>query len=212
MLKKNAAEVLGTYSLVLFGCGAMVANTVYGGALTHLGVNIVFGLIIMIMIYSLGDISGAHMNPAVTIAFYVDNQLDTKTTLNYIVSQFIGALLGALTLKVLFPTAILFGNTIPSGSHSQTFIVEFIFSFLLFMLIKNVSEGPKETGIMAGIAIGGFITIAGMIGGPIGGNSLNPARTLGPAIVSMNFNGLYLYMIAPILGTVTASKASRIFR
>lgn len=212
MRKKIFSEILGTYSLVLFGCGAVVVDTLYGGIVGHLGINIIFGAIIMIMIYSIGDISGAHMNPAVTFAFYLDKQVELKTLITYAISQTIGALLAAYTLKLLFPSAVLLGNTIPSGSHVQTFVAEVLFSFLLFMLIINVSEGPKETGIMAGIAIGSYIMIAGMINGPIGGNSLNPARTIGPAVASMNFHGFYIYLIAPLLGTGIASKASRLFR
>jgi len=212
MLKKNLSEFLATFSLIFFGCGAMVVNQLYDGIIGHIGTNLVFGLIIMVMIYSVGDISGAHMNPAVTFAFYIDHQLDLKTTFYYIVSQLIGSLSASLVLKLLFPKALLLGNTIPTGSYLQVFVLEFIVSFLLFLLIVNVSEGPKETGMMAGIAVGSYIMVSGLFAGPVGGNSLNPARTLGPAIVTLRFDGLYLYLIAPVLGTTLASKVSKVFR
>lgn len=211
-MKKYAAEFLGTFGLVFAGTGAIVIDQVSGGCLTHVGVALTFGLIVMVMISNFGDISGAHLNPAVTIGFWAARRLAARELPGYILSQLIGALLASGVLRLLFPTNPLLGATMPAGSEAQSFILEFILTFFLMLTILNVSTGAKEKGITAGIAIGSLIGLEAMFAGPICGASMNPVRSLAPAIVSGHLEHLWLYLVAPILGAVSAKFACRCLR
>jgi aquaporin NIP len=203
-MKKYLAELLGTFALVFCGTGAIVINEVTKGTITHVGIAICFGLIVMSMIYTFGDKSGAHLNPAVTIAFAVHKVFPLKEIIPYIVSQLAGAFLASLLLHVLFPISVSLGATIPSGGDWQSFILEIVLTFILMLTILNVSQGAKEKGLFAGIAIGSVILLEAMFAGPISGASMNPARSLSPAIVSGNLNHLWIYVSAPVIGSVTA--------
>ena len=156
-MKKYAAEFLGTFALVFCGTGAIIINQETNGAITHVGVAMTFGLIVMAMIYTFGAISGAHFNPAVSIAFSLAKKFQLKEVIPYLISQFTGALLASLVLKFLFPTNELLGSTIPLGSHLQSFILECILTFFLMLVILQVSSGSKEQGLFAGIAIGATV-------------------------------------------------------
>lgn len=204
MKNSYIAETVGTFSMVFAGCGAIVVNDLYNGALGHIGVSLVFGLIIMAMIYAMGNISGAHFNPAVTIGFLFAGRLDKSAVLPYISSQLAGAILAAGVLRLLFPEHSNLGATAPSGSWVQAFFMEVILSFILMLVILNVSTGHMEKGIMAGVAVGGTIALDAMVGGPVSGASMNPARSLGPALLSWQLSDVWLYMIAPVVGTVLA--------
>jgi aquaporin Z len=182
--RKYFAEILGTFAMVFCGTGAIIINQQTNGAITHVGVAITFGLIVMAMIYALGNISGAHLNPAVTIAFTLAKKFKLKQVLPYIISQLVGAFLASLVLKYLFPTNEFLGATIPSGTAFQSFILEFILTFLLMLVIINVATGSKEQGMFAGLAIGSTVLLEAMFAGPICGASMNPARSLAPAIIS----------------------------
>lgn len=203
-MKKYTAEFIGTFALVFCGTGAMTIDEVTKGGVSHVGVAITFGLVVMSMIYALGDKSGAHINPAVTLAFACNGSFRWKETGPYIISQFVGAIAASYLLKFLFPTSLLLGRTIPAGSDLQSLILEFILSFILMLVIINVAKGSKEQGLFAGIAIGGVITLEAMFAGPICGASMNPARSLGPAIASGQFQSLWLYIVGPITGAITA--------
>jgi aquaporin NIP len=203
-MKKYLAELLGTFALVFCGTGAIVINEVTKGIITHVGIAICFGLIVMSMIYTFGDKSGAHLNPAVTIAFALHKVFPLKEIIPYIVSQLTGAFLASLLLHVLFPVSVSLGATIPSGSDWQSFILEIVLTFILMLTILNVSQGAKEKGLFAGIAIGSVILLEAMFAGPISGASMNPARSLSPAIVSGNLDSLWIYISAPVIGSVTA--------
>lgn len=203
-LRKYLAELVGTYILVFCGTGAIVINEVSHGAVGHLGIALTFGLVVTGMIYSIGETSGAHINPAVTIAFWVKGLFPTKMLLPYISFQFLGAVLASFTLKSLFPEAMTLGETLPSGSAMQSFYLELILTFILMYVIIHVSTSSKEVGTMAGIAIGGIVALEAAFAGPICGASMNPARSLGPALVNMNFDHLWLYLSAPVLGAVLA--------
>lgn len=203
-MKKYIAEFIGTFALVFCGTGAIVINQESGGAITHMGIAITFGLIVMSMIYALGNVSGAHLNPAVSIAFTIAKRFPAKTLLPYIISQLAGALVASAVLKLLFPTNETLGATIPAGSDMQSFVLEFILTFLLMFVIMSVSHGSKEEGMFAGLAIGGVVTLEAMFAGPICGASMNPARSIAPAIVSGQLNSLWLYIAAPVLGAVVA--------
>jgi aquaporin NIP len=211
-MKKLCAEMLGTFALVFAGTGAIIINEASNGAITHVGIAFTFGLIILAMIYTFGDISGAHFNPAVTFGFWAARRLPLSEVAPYIVSQCIGALLASGILKLLFPNNKLLGATVPAGSEMQSFILELLLAFFLMLTILNVSTGAKEKGITAGIAVGAVIALEAMFAGPICGASMNPARSLAPAIVSLRLEHLWLYIIAPIVGACLAIPACRCVR
>ena len=203
------AEFLGTAALVFAGTGAIVINDVSGGAITHVGVAMTFGLIVLAMIYTLGDISGAHLNPAVTLAFWRARRFEGARVLPYIASQLGGALLASGLLRALFPTHATLGATLPAGTAGQSFILEIVLTFLLMFVILNVSTGAKEKGLMAGVAIGSVIMLEAMFAGPICGASMNPARSLAPALVSGNLGAVWIYLLAPVLGAWLAVGGCR---
>jgi aquaporin NIP len=203
-MRKYLAELLGTYALVFCGTGAIVIDQERHGSITHVGVAITFGLIVMSMIYTFGDISGAHLNPAVSIAFTIAKKFPVKALLPFIISQLIGAVLASLTLKFLFPANRFLGATIPAGSAGQSFVLEFILTFFLMLVIINVAKGSKEQGMFAGLAIGSVVALEAMFAGPICGASMNPARSFGPAMVSGHTEFLWIYLSATTLGAVSA--------
>jgi len=212
-MKKGIAELIGTFALVFCGTGSIVMDQASGGAVTHVGVSITFGLIILAMIYSLGDISGAHLNPAVSITFSAANRIGFKQAFIYIVYQLAGAFLASLTLKLMFPQIQNLGTTMPAGSDMQSFILETILTFFLMFVILNVSTGAKEKGITAGIAVASVVGLEAMFAGPICGASMNPARSIAPAIMSGNalyLEHLWIYCTAPFLGALIAVAASKL--
>jgi aquaporin Z len=203
-MKKYAAEFTGTFILIFCGTGAMVIDQQTAGAVTHVGVSITWGLVVMSLIYSLGSISGCHINPAVSIAFTIAGRFKASLLPGYIISQIAGALLASLMLKLLFPTCPLLGATIPAGSEIQSFVLELLLTLFLMLVIMNVAHGSKEQGQLAGIAIGSVVGLEAMFAGPICGASMNPARSLAPAIVSGHLEHLWLYLAAPIAGAALA--------
>ena len=204
-MKIFTAEAIGTFFLVFMGCGAIVVNDVYAGVLGHIGISLAFGIVVMTLIYSLGNISGAHFNPAVTIGFFAAGRLKSRLLLTYISSQLTGAVLGAATLKVLFSGHPNLGATSPSIHIHQALIVEIVLTFLLMFVILNVSTGHMEKGIMAGVAIGGTIALAAMVAGPLTGASMNPARSIGPALMSLQLEYIWLYTAGPVIGAAAAA-------
>lgn len=204
MLRKLIAEFLGTFALVFCGTGAVIINQQTNGAVTHVGIAITFGFIVMGMIYALGNISGAHLNPAVSIAFTLAGRFKRQSLLPYIVSQLAGATAASMVLKLLFPNGGLLGATMPAGSETQSFILEFILTFFLMLVIINVATGSKEQGMFAGLAIGSVVLLEAMFAGPICGASMNPARSFAPAIASNHLEHLWIYLTAPVLGAAGA--------
>jgi aquaporin NIP len=211
-VKKYCAELLGTFCLVFAGTGAIVIDEASHGAVTHVGVALTFGLIVLAMIYTVGDVSGAHLNPAVTIGFRAARRLPGREVAGYIASQVTGAILASVLLKVMFPESTLLGATMPAGSETQSFVLETVLTFLLMLTILSVSTGAKEKGITAGIAVGAVIGLEAMFAGPISGASMNPARSLAPALVSGHWEHLWIYIAAPVLGAVLAMPACRCVR
>lgn len=203
-MRNYVAELIGTFAMVFCGTGAVVIDQQSGGSVTHVGVAITFGLIVMSMIYSLGNISGAHLNPAVSIAFTIAKRFPLKQLPGYIISQLTGALLASMTLKYLFPANELLGATMPAGTEMQSFILELILTFFLMLVIVNVANGSKEQGMFAGLAIGSVVALEAMFAGPICGASMNPARSIAPAIASGHLEHLWLYVLAPIAGAALA--------
>jgi len=208
-LKPLFAEFIGTFSLVFAGAGAIVINDTTGGAVTHVGIALTFGLVVMAMIYAVGDVSGAHFNPAVTSAFWFSGRFSGGLVIPYVASQCLGALAASGTLRLLFPAHAMLGATLPAGTDSQSFILELILTFLLMFTILNVSTGAKEKGVTAGIAIGAVIALEALFAGPICGASMNPARSLAPALVSGHWEHLWLYLAAPVIGAWLAVFACR---
>lgn len=211
-MQRYISELIGTFALVFCGPGAIIMNDVSGGAVSHVGIAITFGLIVMAMIYSIGEISGAHINPAVTIAFWASGRFDKREVLPYITAQIIGALLASSILYFLFPTHETQGVTLPSDTAIQSFILEVILTFILMFVIIKVSTGSKEIGTMAGIAIGGTVGLEAMFAGPITGASMNPARSIAPALFSGHLEHLWLYIIAPIIGALLAIVVCKVIK
>jgi len=209
-LRIYATEAIGTFALVFAGCGAMVVDDVTGGAVSHVGVALTWGLIVMAMIYAIGDISGAHINPAVTVAFFAARRLRARLVLPYIVSQCLGAIAAAALLRVLFPAAQTLGQTLPADAPMQALGLEIMLTAMLVFVILSVSTGAKEKGMMAGIAVGGTVGLEAMFAGPISGASMNPARSLGPALVAWDWTALWVYMLAPLLGALAAVACCRL--
>jgi len=203
-MRKYIAELIGTFALLFCGTGAIIINQETGGVVTHVGVAGTFGLIVSAMIYTVGDISGAHLNPAVTIGFWLAKKFPGKEILPYILSQSVGAFAASGVLHVLFPTNQYLGTTLPSGSIMQSFILELILTFILMFVIIHVAKGSKEQGMFAGIAIGGVVLLEALFAGPICGASMNPIRSLAPAIISQHTEHLWVYMVAPVIGVVLA--------
>jgi aquaporin NIP len=208
-MKKLAAEMFGTFALVFAGTGAIVVNDVSGGTVSHVGIALTFGLIVLAMIYALGDVSGCHLNPAVTLGFFAARRLERRWVVPYIASQLAGAILASVVLRILFPSHVSLGATSPAGPASQSFVLEFILTLMLMFVILSVSTGAKEKGILAGVAIGSVIGLEALFAGPISGASMNPARSLAPALVAGSFQGIWIYLIAPCFGAWAAVAACR---
>lgn len=204
LAKKCAAEIFGTFALVFAGTGAIVIDEVSAGTVSHVGVALSFGLVVLAMIYAVGDVSGAHLNPAVTLGFFAARRFSASCVLPYIGSQCFGASLASLLLRFLFPQNASLGATVPAGSAMQSFVLESVLTCILMFVILSVSTGAKERGITAGIAIGSVIALEALFAGPICGASMNPARSLAPALVSGHFGSLWIYLIAPIAGALAA--------
>jgi aquaporin Z len=209
-MRKYIAEFIGTFALVFCGTGAIIINQETGGIITHAGIAITFGLIVMAMIYTLGNISGCHINPAVTIAFCIAGKFPGSQIVSYCISQLAGGLLASLTLHYLFPSNETLGSTIPAGSEMQSFILEFILSFFLMLVIINVATGSKEQGMFAGLAIGSTVLLEAMFAGPVCGASMNPARSISPALLSGHTEHLWIYIAAPIAGAAFAIPVFKI--
>ncbi len=207
--KPLLAEFIGTFALVFAGTGAIVINDASSGAVSHVGIALTFGLVVMAMIYAVGDISGAHLNPAVTSGFWLAGRFSGSQVFPYVLAQWLGALTASGILRFLFPAHTTLGATLPAGADMQSFVLELILTFLLMFVILNVSTGAKEKGITAGIAVGAVIGLEAMFAGKICGASMNPARSLAPAVVSGHLEHLWIYLTAPFAGAALAVLACR---
>lgn len=209
MKAKYLAEALGTFALVFAGTGAIVVNDMAGGIVTHAGVALTFGLVIMAMIYAVGAVSGAHFNPAVSLGFWMAGRFPGRSVVPYAMSQLAGALLASGLLRLLFPAHETLGATLPAGPLGQSFVLEVVLTFFLMFVIVNVATGSKEQGIMAGAAIGATVALAALFGGPVSGASMNPARSLAPALVTATAEAQWVYLLAPAVGAWLAVWAYR---
>ncbi|XP_018478640.1 aquaporin NIP1-2 [Raphanus sativus] len=212
-LQKLMAEILGTYFLIFAGCASVAVNAQHDKAVTLPGIAIVWGLTVMVLVYSLGHISGAHFNPAVTIAFASCGRFPLKQVPAYVISQVIGSTLAAATLRLLFGLDQnvcsgkhdVFVGTLPSGSDLQSFVIEFIITFYLMFIISGVATDNRAIGELAGLAVGSTVLLNVIIAGPVSGASMNPGRSLGPAMVYNCYRGIWIYIASPILGAVAGA-------
>ncbi len=201
LLRRAGAEMIGTYGLVTAGCGAIMVNE-QTGALGHLGIALTFGLIILAMIAATGHISGAHFNPAVTVAFALTRHFSWRDVPFYVGGQITGAVLGTITLRLLLGDMANLGATLPAGSASQSFGMEILLSALLmFVIISVATDSARAVGAPAAIAIGFTVALDALWGGPISGASMNPARSFGPALVAGMWADHWIYWLGPLIGT-----------
>lgn len=212
MVKRLLAESIGTFCLVFAGTGAIIVNDVSGGVVSHVGIALTFGLVVLAMIHSVGDVSGAHLNPAVTFGFFVARRFRASHVLPYMGSQLAGAFAASGLLRLLFPTHATLGATLPAGSTGQSFVLEFVLTAMLMFVILNVSTGSKERGITAGLVVGAVITMEALLAGPISGASMNPARSIAPAVMAADISSLWLYILAPMSGVLVAVVGCRCIR
>ena len=209
--RRLVAEFVGTFTLVFAGCGAIMVDS-KTHALGHVGVAFTFGLVIMAMIYAVGHISGAHFNPAVTFAFSLSRHFPWSRAVGYWAAQIAGALTAAALLRGSLGDVANVGATLPSGSQGQSFSWELILTFFLMFVIMAVATDTRAVGEAAAIAIGGTVGLDAMFGGPISGASMNPARSIGPALVAGNLHALWLYIVAPLIGASLAAFIYQLIR
>jgi aquaporin NIP len=202
-MKKFIAEFVGTFAIVFCGTGAIIINQISGGSITHVGISITFGLVVMAMIYTFPH---AQFNPAVSVALATFKMQDIFSASKHIAYQLLGALTASLFLHFLFPTNETLGATLPSGSQLQSFALEIILMFLLMLsALKSGEHHPQ----LVGVVVGSVVLLEAMFAGPISGASMNPARSIGPAIISGKLNSLWIYVFAPIIGALAAVFVSK---
>jgi len=204
--------MIGTFALVFAGCGAIMVDRLTGGSITTLGIGITFGLVIMVMVYATGHISGAHFNPSVTLAFAATGHFSWREVPAYVAGQLIAALLAASMLKVVLGPVADLGATFPAGTATQSLMLESVLTFFLMFVITSVATDGRAVGLMAGCAIGGTVALGAIFGGPISGASMNPARSLGPALASGRLDSLWIYVAGPVLGAIAGAFAYRLVR
>jgi len=213
LTRRALAEGLAAFALVFAGCGAIVANTVHAEALGGIGVSATFGLVIMAMIYATGHLSGAHINPAVTIAFTLTRHFPLRDALAYVAAQLAGASAAAFLLLAVWPAKPAhLGATLPSVGAGSALLYEVVLSAFLMFVIVAVATDTRAVGAAAALAIGGTVGLDALFGGPITGASMNPVRSIAPALVSGNLHALWLYIVAPIVGTCVGGLAYQFVR
>jgi len=211
-MQKYFAEAIGTFALVFAGTGAIVVNDLSGGVVTHVGVALTFGLVVAAMIHAVGDVSGAHLNPAVTFGFWLARRLPGTEVAPFVLSQLIGAGLASVLVRGIFGAHPNLGATLPAIGVGPTLLLETVITLLLMFTILNVATGAKEKGVAASFAIGGVVALAALFAGPMTGASMNPARSLAPALLSGQLGGLWIYLAAPVVGAALAVGACRCTR
>jgi aquaporin NIP len=213
LARRAGAEGIATFALVFAGCGAIVANQVYDGALGSVGVSLVFGLIIMVMIYATGHLSGAHINPAVTVAFTLTRHFPARDAIAYVVAQVGGATIAAVLLLAIWPDKPAdLGATVPSVGVGSALVYELVLTAFLMFVIISVATDTRAVGAAAAIAIGGTVGLDALLGGPVTGASMNPARSFGPAIASGQWSDFWIYLAGPLAGAALGAVAYQVVR
>jgi MIP family channel proteins len=213
LARRALAEGLAAFTLVFAGCGAIVADAEYDGALGTVGIALVFGLVIMVMVYAIGHLSGAHINPAVTLAFTLTRHFPAREALAYIGAQLAGATLAALLLLAVWtdqPAEL--GATVPSVGAGSAFVYELVLTAFLMFVVMAVATDTRAIGPAAAVAIGGTISLDALFGGPVTGASMNPARSFGPALVAGEWRGFWVYVVGPIAGAALGAFAYELVR
>ncbi|XP_006647103.1 aquaporin NIP1-1 [Oryza brachyantha] len=212
-IQKIIAEIFGTYFLIFAGCGAVTINQSKNGQITFPGVAIVWGLAVMVMVYAVGHISGAHFNPAVTLAFATCRRFPWRQVPAYVLAQMLGATLASGTLRLMFGGRHEhFPGTLPAGSDVQSLVLEFIITFYLMFVISGVATDNRAIGELAGLAVGATILLNVLIAGPISGASMNPARSVGPALIGSEYRSIWVYIVGPVAGAVAGAWAYNLIR
>lgn len=211
-LRRATAEFIGTFGLVFAGCGAIVIDSVSGGAITHVGVALTFGLIVGTMIYATGHISGAHFNPAVTLAFAATRHFPLALVPAYLAAQCGGAIAASVALRLLFGEVARLGATVPAGGAGQALALEVVLTFFLMFVIISVATDTRAVGQAAALAIGGTVGLEAIFAGPISGASMNPARSLAPALVGGTWTAQWLYVVGPVVGALLGALAYQFIR
>jgi MIP family channel proteins len=209
---RYAAEFIGTFALVFAGPGAAVINAYTNGGVTPVGIGFSFGLIVGAMIYAIGHISGAHINPAVTLAFTITRHFPLRDVPGYLVAQLAGAAAASLVTKGLYGNVAHLGATLPSHGAGQAVVLEGVLTFFLMFVIMSVATDVRAVGEAAAVAIGGYVALAATFAGPIAGASMNPARSFGPALVSNDWTAWWVYWVGPILGALAGALAYQLVR
>lgn len=212
LLRRALAELIGTFGLVFAGAGALTINVVTDGAIGHVGIALTFGLIVMVMIYAIGHVSGAHINPVVTLAFCATRHFPLRQVPVYLAAQFCGALLAALALRGMFGNVGSLGATLPRAVVGQSLVLEFILTFFLMFVIMAVATDVRAVGQAAAIAIGGTVGLEALFAGPVSGASMNPARSLAPALVSGTWDAQWIYIVGPVAGALLGAMAYVLIR
>jgi MIP family channel proteins len=213
LIRRAAAEGIGVFALVFAGCGAIIAEAEHPGSLGTVGIALVFGLIVMAMIYATGHLSGAHLNPAVTVAFVVTRHFPRGEALAYLAAQLAGALVAAGLLAAIWPSdPAALGTTVPTVGIGSAFAYETVLTAFLAFVILAVATDTRAVGAAAAIAIGGTVGLDALFGGPITGASMNPARSIGPALVSGELHDLWIYIAAPLVGAIIGAVAYQVIR
>jgi aquaporin NIP len=213
LARRSAAEALAAFALVFAGCGAAVTNASYGGGLGAIGIALAFGLAIMVMVYATGHLSGAHINPAVTIAFSLTRHFPSREAVAYIAAQCAGAIVAALLLFAIWPDKpAQLGATVPTIGVGGAVVYEAVLTAFLMFVIMAVATDTRAVGAAAAIAIGGTVGLDATFGGPVTGASMNPARSLGPALASGVWTDFWIYIVGPVLGAVLGALAYQLVR
>lgn len=202
-LKKYLAEFFGTFVLVFVGTGVIITQEVSGRTPSDVVIAITFGLVVLSLIYSLGATSGCHINPAVTIGLYAAQRFPLRSVFPYLLCQTTGAIAASGVLRLLFPDTATLGGTRPSGSEMQSFVLECFLAMFLMFVILSITQPNLSSSNLAGIVIGSVITVEAFFAGSISGASMNPARSIAPALMQFHFESLWIYLTAPFLGVVS---------
>lgn len=213
LLRRAVAEAIAVFALVFTGCTAVIVNTVYHGVLGDVGVALVFGLVIMVMVYAIGHISGAHINPAVTFGFLLTRHMPLREAATYVAAQLVGATVAAFILLSAWPDKPMdLGATVPAVSNLKALGFEFVMTAILMFVIMAVATDTRAVGAAAAIAIGGAIALDALLGGPLTGASMNPARSFGPALASGQWQGFWVYIVGPLAGSAAGAFAYQFVR